>query len=68
MIVLLSLVVIGLLIGQLFLFNLYKDKIKKYGDIKKGSVYVDRFFAYAKSQIIGHFWLESAHKCPMRNI
>ena len=38
MIVLLSLVVIGLLIGQLFLFNLYKDKIKKYGDIKKGSV------------------------------
>ena len=38
MIVLLSLVVIGLLIGQLFLFNLYKDKIKKYGDIKPGSI------------------------------
>lgn len=38
MIAFLFLVVLGLLISQVYLFHIYKDKIKKYGEIKPGSV------------------------------
>lgn len=38
MIAFIFLVVLGLLISQVYLFHIYKDKIKKYGDIKPGSI------------------------------
>lgn len=38
MIAFMFLVVLGLLISQVYLFHIYKDKIKKYGEIKPGSV------------------------------
>ena len=38
MIAFIFLVVLGLLISQVYLFHIYKDKIKKYADIKPGSI------------------------------
>lgn len=38
MITFLFLVVLGLLISQVYLFHIYKDKITKYSDIKPGSI------------------------------
>lgn len=38
MIAFIFLVVLGLLISQVYLFHIYKDKIKKYGEIKPGSI------------------------------
>jgi hypothetical protein len=41
MIVFLFLVVLGLLISQIYLFHLYKDKIKRFSNLKKDSIILE---------------------------